>query len=91
METENPLPWSFGPPPSLGWWPAQYTGFGKDVPTYHCNLYRWWDGEYWSAPAGPWRTAEQTAVKAAVKGKPSEQPLIAWLPRPSSWPEYSLT
>lgn len=36
--------WHKGPPPHVGWWNA-------NTLRSHC-IWRWWDGENWSEPAG---------------------------------------
>ena len=33
--------WFSGPPPEVGWWPADY-------PPRETDMLRWWDGKQWS-------------------------------------------
>lgn len=35
--------WFSGPPPAVGWWPSS---IGSNL-----DLYRWWNGSFWSSAA----------------------------------------
>ena len=76
------MKWRSGPPPSIGWWPASRCLF-EDV-------YRWWDGKQWSAPAWAELTAAQAASRAAEPCSVFNKP-IQWTDRPAWWPERSRT
>ena len=76
----NPV-WHSGPPPSLGWWPAS-TDENRDV-------YRWWNGKYWSRFVG--RDAPMAAVGRAASNPAYGFGGIRWTDRPASWPERSKT
>jgi hypothetical protein len=73
--------WFSGPPPSVGWWPA----------SWHCgeNIFRWWNGRYWSAAATEDNTAPRADMQARMKASMQER--IKWRHRPKSWPARSKT
>jgi hypothetical protein len=73
--------WHSGPPPSVGWWPASMV---RDE-----DVFRWWNGLHWSAPAQSSHTAEYAAAQARVKSH--WEPGIEWQHRPASWPARSRT
>jgi hypothetical protein len=73
--------WHKGPPPSIGWWPANSHKYEEVL----C----WWNGEFWSMPA-----AEQfllTDVLVAAKTRNPYQSSIEWTDRPKWWPQRSKT
>ena len=72
--------WHEGPPPSIGWWPASRSR--------EPDLFRWWNGKWWSVPARSWMTEEQAEVTAKLKSAVND---IEWTDRPASWPERSRT
>ena len=78
----NNAVWHKGPPPSIGWWPASRTGTR--------GFYRWWDGKQWSAPVSRHASAADAGAYARHVAAVS-QSSISWLPRPASWPAWSLT
>jgi len=63
--------WHSGPPPSIGWWPADLFG--------QIDFLRWWDGKKWSSFALP----EFTAIEAAkiASRKDPRQKSILWAER----------
>lgn len=65
--------WHKGPPPFPGWWEAS---FAKEE-----NVWRWWDGKYWSTPAWPEMSAHEAAYHADRK---SGIPDHCWT---DYWPE----
>ena len=73
--------WRKGPPPSVGWWPAS---------RHKMKVYRWWNGEYWSAGATSEVSAERAGVAAARRSIYSNEEIF-WRERPSDWPERSRT
>lgn len=73
--------WHSGPPPSIGWWPASVSRSS--------NVYRWWNGEYWSQDVSdynPARLAEYYASRRECSRNP-----IEWKHRPKNWPARSFT
>jgi len=73
--------WRKGKPPSIGWWPASI----KKIP----GVYRWWDGEQWSAAIFRMCTAEEAGKVASVPSIHSKQ--VLWQLRPLTWPKESYT
>ncbi len=74
--------WRSGPPPSVGWWPASTTR--------NRHLFRWWDGERWSACAIASDLPHEVERRAGIAaGEPMR--LIEWTDRPADWPERSRT
>jgi hypothetical protein len=75
------MKWHKGPPPSIGWWPASIE---RDP-----EVFRWWNGEWWSIDAyqsNSEKYAEQLANRKALW-----QHSIEWTTRPKWWPERSKT
>ncbi len=72
--------WRKGPPPSIGWWPA--SGYRNP------NVYRWWNGKWWSCAAHSVLTAKEAASQAARKEGIRH---IEWTDRPAWWPNRSKT
>ena len=66
------MKWHKGPPPEIGWWPASVFQ-DKEV-------IRWWDGQYWSAPALKEMKAKTAASLAQIK-HPSLSKHIKWTDR----------
>lgn len=69
--------WHYGPPPHVGWWNAS--------PVQMTDVWRWWNGEYWSMSASPHEGADSAAYWAEcpeLKLMPNEQ--IQWT---DYWPE----
>lgn len=77
-------PWRKGPPPSVGWWPA-------DVHPGQRDILRWWNGSKWSA----WTHSDDSAKYASQwASKPLNdyyQDKIMWRQRADWWPERSKT
>jgi hypothetical protein len=73
--------WHKGPPPSLGWWPANFIRSHK--------LLRWWDGSRWSESAHIYDSPELAARIAKSKTLNSRH--VEWTDRPASWPARSRT
>jgi len=65
--------WSRGAPPHPGWWLASAERA--------CNMWRWWNGYYWSVSAPDSCTAEDAAQSARYMAP--FQHLIEWSPY---WP-----
>lgn len=59
--------WHKGPPPHVGWWNASV---GSDA-----NIWRWWNGEFWSYAADPWNSIYNVIEFANTK---SEIQSIEW-------------
>ena len=73
-------PWRFGPPPSIGWWPAE-----KAWLTERDRYLRYWNGEWWSAPCAIWHNAKIAGELATEKAMvPQDQ--IIWRERGPDWP-----
>ena len=66
--------WHKGPPPHVGWWNASANGFH--------DIWRWWDGRYWSRPAGEHMSATEAAALAQERAYYGSD--ITWSDR---WPE----
>lgn len=64
--------WRSGPPPEIGWWPADW---GK-YPQPECL--RWWDGSRWSDFAFSHDDAEFAGLQAACRPVRSD---IRWTDR----------
>lgn len=64
--------WNFGPPPSIGWWPAS-TYFER-------TSIRWWNGKNWSMAAHPSCSAEGAAKFAYMPAFKDSQPIL-WTKR----------
>ena len=64
--------WRSGPPPEIGWWPADWWV----VPRPECL--RWWDGRCWSGFALPQEDADLAGRQAACR---TEIPNIRWTDR----------
>lgn len=60
--------WHKGPPPHVGWWAASVW--------QNENMWRWWNGKYWSHASGVCETARAAATGAAKKAGNSSQ--IRW-------------
>lgn len=74
--------WNDGPPPSIGWWPAS---IGKYI-----DVYRWWNGKWWSNFAiGKYN--KRAAAICAIEKANCEQSTIQWQHRPANWPKRSKT
>lgn len=73
--------WFYGPPPSVGWWPASWTQYERAL--------RWWDGEYWSVSSLDVNDEHQAAYYASKKAE--NQVHIQWTHRPDDWPAHSYT
>jgi len=72
--------WNSGPPPSVGWWPASACRGG--------DVFRWWNGIFWSWPA----YRDMSACEASKQArKEDENTRIEWQHRPESWSERSKT
>lgn len=56
--TSNVRVWRSGPPPSIGWWNASISK-SPDV-------WRWWNGKFWSRPAYQEFSSEDAASLAEV-------------------------
>lgn len=76
--------WHKGPPPSIGWWPANAI---RDD-----ELISWWDGKRWS------RSYHKARNSTFINNMFCMYPLriqnlnlIEWKHRPDSWPERSKT
>lgn len=65
--------WHKGPPPFIGWWNASFS-IDEDI-------WRWWDGEYWSVPATPVDSFDDISLIAKDKSYASN---IEWT---TYWPE----
>lgn len=74
-------PWRYGPPPSVGWWPAS-VGNNQDT-------LRWWDGSTWSWCSLSRKSSEAAAKFAAITALDSRT--IRWRDRADWWPERSRT
>lgn len=61
--------WTFGPPPSVGWWEA----------SVNCtaDLFRWWDGLTWSLACTPGMTLDDVDARAAF-AIPGPASRMAW-------------
>lgn len=84
--TYDPTPapqvqWFYGPPPSVGWWPASMVQYERNL--------RWWDGECWSIACADHRSEHEAEMKAATKC--DNQVHIQWTHRPDNWPVESYT
>lgn len=71
--------WKSGPPPSLGWWPANTI---QDR-----GIYSWWDGKRWSIGFSKvfpphWKD------RLMLRGEGAH---VEWSARPKSWPARSRT
>lgn len=67
--------WHDGPPPHEGWWNASTSK--------HEEVWRWWNGKYWSAPVRP--RNPMAAVCAYAKMPTDNQPsMIRWT---DYWPK----
>ncbi len=67
--------WHNGPPPHEGWWNAS-TGDQKEV-------WRWWNGKYWSAPV--WPRNSTSAVRTYARVPTNSRPgMIRWT---DYWPK----
>lgn len=75
--------WHSGPPPSVGWWPADLPGFLEH------HVLRWWDGLVWSIYVYRHATAEE-AGELALRHSPCSE-IILWKRRPDNWPKRSKT
>ena len=64
--------WHSGPPPHIGWWNASVNQFD--------DLWRWWNGECWSDPAGDYRNSKFALIEATSK---NHNPDIKWT---TYWP-----
>jgi len=53
------MKWHKGPPPHVGWWLAN--------PIESPDIWRWWNGKYWSAGATCWLLKEQAEYRAKHK------------------------
>jgi hypothetical protein len=73
--------WHRGPPPSIGWWPAD---FSKNI-----SVLRWWNGQHWSI--GVASSFSMADVRYCAHIKAFNQDFILWTDRPSTWPEKSRT
>jgi hypothetical protein len=74
--------WYSGPPPSVGWWPASFSGDSTAT--------RWWNGRNWSAPAyAGYSEAEINRSLGTIHT--DEFAEIKWQHRPASWPKRSRT
>lgn len=73
--------WRKGPPPSIGWWPANAIRAPE--------LLSWWDGKLWSFAAINTDSLEE--VGKAVDMKRGREHLIEWTDRPDNWPPESYT
>lgn len=74
--------WNFGPPPSIGWWPADFFPFNDET-------IRWWNGEYWSLPTYAGENLDYVVAAAETRTYVREE--IRWRRRPASWPARSRT
>lgn len=74
--------WYSGPPPSIGWRPANRVTFFNDV-------LRWWDGSNWSRAVVD--TEDEIAAGLIAKQVAPKQIGIRWQKRPKSWPAHSHT
>lgn len=66
--------WRIGAPPHIGWWKARQ-GMSS-------TGWRWWNGEVWSLPANPSKTAVEARALAQFQADRSSS--IAWC---MDWPE----
>ena len=64
--------WRSGPPPDIGWWPADW-GIVR-----HPETLRWWDGKEWSCAAVDYMNA---AVAAEYGGRYFPHAKIKWTDR----------
>jgi hypothetical protein len=63
--------WRWGPPPSIGWWPASVSRAPQWL--------RWWDGKKWSR-AAHCSDGDHKAGLIVAQGK-SEQRVVEWTDR----------
>lgn len=63
------IKWNKGHPPKPGWWVASIDGMFD-------NIWRWFDGQYWSAACNNKMTAEHAARCACEKSL--SQDAILW-------------
>lgn len=75
--------WHSGPPPSIGWWPADLCG--------QLDVVRWWDGKRWSISFRKDNQGVYGMKYAAQHPSPYDNSKIKWRLRPSSWPKRSRT
>ena len=67
-EDQDGTVWYGGPPPHVGWWNASK---GNDP-----EVWRWWDGKYWSVMALPHLDAKKAGLAAKTRTK--EQGRVRW-------------
>ena len=75
--------WHKGPPPSIGWWPASTAR--------HLDMFRWWDGKYWSIPLRSLDSRKDAGTRAKSTEYQCFQSGIEWRNWPANWPERSRT
>jgi hypothetical protein len=66
---------SYGPPPSVGWWPV--------AP----HSVRWWNGKYWSWVC----LSSDRLSQIKHYGHKQSYDIVKWFERPDDWPEHSKT
>lgn len=71
--------WHKGAPPSIGWWPANFTSKSDHKGGRNPRIIRWWDGQLWSTAAFPDFTAKEAADSAYFKAR--KQDCIEWTER----------
>ncbi len=65
----NDMKWHSGPPPHVGWWNANSIE--------SIELWRWWDGRYWSAPVRRDESLEAASLAASRRG-PGHVSYVKW-------------
>lgn len=63
-------PWNTGAPPAPGWYEASVQR--------KANLFRWWDGEYWSWFALKSMSRDEAATRATQRFYPSPFDKVYW-------------